>query len=45
MMDQCTMRFDELAKLTTCLRNAPDEAWKSIKYESGLRLPSVTDLS
>ena len=37
-MDQYTARFDELAKFSTYLRNALDEAWKSIKYESSLRL-------
>ena len=37
-MDQYTARFDELAKLSTYMRNALDEAWKSIKYKSSLRL-------
>ena len=38
IVDQYIAKFDELAKFSTNLRNASDEAWKSIMYEFGLRL-------
>ena len=36
-MDQYTTRFDEQGKFSTYLWNVLDEAWKSVKYEYGLR--------
>ena len=36
--DQYTTKFDELAKFSTYLRGNLDEIWKSIKYESGLKV-------
>jgi hypothetical protein len=38
MEDEYVARFESLARFSNNLQNQPDEAWKSNRFEQGLRL-------
>ena len=42
-MDEYVARFESLARFLNSLQNQPDEAWKSRRFEQGLR-PEVRNL-